>query len=367
MLHVSHGDFDLEVIVVDDGSTDETPAVASSYPGVRYLRASGGAAVRNVGLEAARGEFIAFLDDDDIYLPTNIAPQLALLREHPEYGLVYAQVQLTNTNRIPYGEPVPAGPLCSGWIFDDLLTHWPQIGTVVVRAEVQREIGGFDPALVGDEEWDWLLRTARRYQIGRIEQPVVLYRTRSHGFEELMWRRMPDTLRVFRRHTREGDWALRLKRERILWAHRGWYAASFLDDARWYARAGDRARALRCLQYAVRASPLHTAASVARSLCSGAAGGGRRVASIASGYLDRRRRTQLTGAASGRRLSVCLSSDDASLATRTHDGLEAAERRYYGHSGGFRLTPPHAAGVAGNLARESDCGWVYRPARVRAS
>lgn len=259
VLAVHQDEFELEPIVVDDGSTDETREVAAAYP-VVYLRTEGlgASAARNHGIQAAHGDYIAFLDDDDVWLPTNIGPQLRAFDAHPEFGAVYAQVQLTDAKRTAYGEPLPAGPLSSGWIFDDLLTYWPQLGSVVVRNAVVRTVGGFDTSLVSEEEWDWILRIARRYPIGRVEVPVLLFRQRGYGDDDVAWRRFPDTVKVFRRYTGDTGLARKLRLQRLLWSHRGWYAASFVQSARYHLQRGDRARAMRCLRYAMRSSPLHT-------------------------------------------------------------------------------------------------------------
>jgi glycosyltransferase involved in cell wall biosynthesis len=270
VLAVCRDGFELEVLVVDNGSTDDTATTAAAYP-VRYLSigAQGASAARNAGLAAASGNYIAFLDDDDLWLPNNIAPQLQAFREHPEYGAVFAQTQLTDEHNVPYGDPVPEGPLSSGWIFDDMLYYWPQLGAVVVRAGVAREIGDFDRSLQSEEEWDWLLRIAQRYQIGRVQVPVMLFRQRGYGDEAVAWRRLPDTIKVFHRHTRRFSIQSRVRLQKIIWGHRGWYAANFIYSARHHASSGARLRALRCLRYALATSPAHAVLVLVRSLRAG--------------------------------------------------------------------------------------------------
>jgi glycosyltransferase involved in cell wall biosynthesis len=259
VLAIKSQKFDLEVIVVDDGSTDATPEVVRQY-NVVYLRTNGVgmANARNIGLRAARGDFVTLLDDDDIWLPNNIGAQLELFEQHPEYGAVHAQSQLVNYDKTPFGDPVPAGPLASGWIFEELLTYWPQVGTIVTRTAVAREVGDLDPTLSGDTDWDWLLRVARRHPIGRVEQPVLLFRQRGTAEEELSWRRFPAMVRIFHRHTKSLGVVKRLKLRPILWRHRGWWAGNFLDYARLNYAAGEYKRAYRSLYYAFRCSPPHT-------------------------------------------------------------------------------------------------------------
>ena len=265
VLAVRQDGFELEITVVDDGSADDTAATIARYP-VVYVRADGigMARARNTGLQMASGDFVTLLDDDDVWLPNNVAVQLAVFARHPEYGAVHAQSQLVRADRTPFGAPVPEGPLPSGWLFEELLKYWPQVGTILTRRDVAREAGEMDPALSGDTDWDWLLRIARRHPIGRIEQPVLLFRQRDGAEEELAWRRFPAMVTIFRRHTRDLPLARRLCLEPILWRHRGWWASHFLGYAHMNAAAGKLRQARQSLWYAFRCSPAHALAGCLR-------------------------------------------------------------------------------------------------------
>lgn len=255
-----HPKFDIELIVVDDGSTDDTPAVLAQYA-VRSFRTSGVgmAGARNLGLHHATGDFFTLLDDDDAWLPTNIAPQIALFEQRPDLGAVHAQYRTTHLDLTPFGAPGPECRYETGWIFEELLTYWPQVATILTRMEVAREAGDFDPSLTGDNDWDWLLRVARRYPIGRIAEPVLLFRNREKADEQLAWRRFPAVSKIFKRHTRSLSPLAQLRLRPILWRHHGWWAtAYFLTYARMNFENGDRQRGLRSFYYACRTSLPHT-------------------------------------------------------------------------------------------------------------
>ena len=170
---------DLEVIVVDDGSTDDTAAVAAGAgPRVVVLRnrqPAGVSAARNQGIAVARGVWIAFCDDDDLWSPDKLARQLEAA-EHARADWVYAgDVNVDERLRILSGGPPPDPANVMA-----LLTRWNPIASggsnVVVRAQVLRAVGGFDPGLRRTEDWDLWIRIARSGPPAWVCAPLVAYR-----------------------------------------------------------------------------------------------------------------------------------------------------------------------------------------------
>ncbi|WP_201352029.1 glycosyltransferase family 2 protein [Hydrogenimonas urashimensis] len=147
----------LEIIVVDDGSTDNTEEVLQPYRDlISYHRKENGgpASARNYGLRLARGEFIAFLDADDIWPDDKLARQLAHFRKHPDALIVLGRQRvdyLPDARELAYG--------------DDLVTE-PQIcqsmPVALVRREAFDKIGLFDEELIYYEDWDWHLRAREK-------------------------------------------------------------------------------------------------------------------------------------------------------------------------------------------------------------
>jgi hypothetical protein len=173
---------DVEVVVVDDGSTDDTKAVATRYadPRIRYVyqQNRGLAAARNTGIRESTGALLTFLDSDDLFLPSKVEVLLAAMDARPGLGFVAGQAVLIDEAGQRLGETFEEGPPATPT--DWLLGNPLHVGSVLLSREWQSRVGLFDEALRSYEDWDLWLRLARAgCPMGWVAQPVSLYR--FHG------------------------------------------------------------------------------------------------------------------------------------------------------------------------------------------
>jgi glycosyltransferase involved in cell wall biosynthesis len=174
---------DLELIVVNDGSTDDTREVIRAFadPRLRYVEQEnqGLSAARNAGLRGAWGRFVSFLDADDLFLPTKLADLLAALTADPEADLAAGQALPIDEqgHRVghAFDRPLPADPA-------DLLFGNPlHVGSVLLRRAALDRVGAFDVSLRSYEDWDMWLRLARAgCRLRWVDRPVSLYRFHTH-------------------------------------------------------------------------------------------------------------------------------------------------------------------------------------------
>jgi GT2 family glycosyltransferase len=174
----------LEVIVVDDASTDGSCAVVEGFtdPRVRLLRReqNGGiGSARNVGISAARGAWVAFLDCDDRWAPQKIERQLARALARPDAGLVYAWATVESEAGQVVGEYQSR---VEGQVLPELLRSNCISGSAssaMVRRDALAAVGGFDESLRSAEDWDMWLRISAAYPVACVPEPLVLLTRRG--------------------------------------------------------------------------------------------------------------------------------------------------------------------------------------------
>jgi len=175
---------DYEIIVVDDGSTDDTLAALKSWidnSTIRYAYQDnqGVSTARNYGVRLAKGRYIAFLDSDDLFLPTKLEKQISYLDAHPDEAFVqswYAKFDDAG-NELGYRDTSKI----SGKVYPGILLDWSvllALPSVMVRAEILEDVGGFDKNIHWGEDLDLWRRITRKFQIGVI--PEVLCKIRVH-------------------------------------------------------------------------------------------------------------------------------------------------------------------------------------------
>lgn len=255
-------DLAIELIVCDDGSGEETAAVAQRH-GARRIQTGGrgAAAARNAGMAAATGEFLLFVDDDDVVLPGHIRPHVRLLRQRPELVAAVGQVRNASFDLGEAGSPWPSSLPEDGDVLGSFFRAYPQIGATVSRMAVRESVGGQDAALAGDQDWDWHLRLALRHRVGFVAVPCLLFRQRppSAAQEEGEWRRLRYHRKVLWRNARRAGWRRMppWTLAAIAFRQRGAYAAAFAGFAAAHASLGERRAAVRSLGRAMIASPPH--------------------------------------------------------------------------------------------------------------
>ncbi|MEW5767211.1 MAG: glycosyltransferase [bacterium] len=206
---------DYEIIVVDDGSTDNTREVLAPYQDrIRYIHQenAGPSPAKNKGIKEARGEFVAFLDADDIWLPEKLALQMEVFENDPEVSLVHANVVRFGENWTELEEAQWQERIASprrrftGYIFQPLLMQ----NLICTSAAVVKkscflddgEVGFFDQELVRAEDHDLWLRIARKYKIGYVDRLLVRHRDHHGTLSENIDAFYEARFLVFNRHVK---------------------------------------------------------------------------------------------------------------------------------------------------------------------
>jgi glycosyltransferase involved in cell wall biosynthesis len=172
---------ELDIIAVNDGSTDETPQLLDRHaecdPRVRVVHQPnrGLPGARNAGLRQARGEFVCFLDADDVMVPDKIEKQVQFLRDNPGIDLVYSDYFVGDGALGLIG--LVAARLPEGNVLDAFShKNWLAVMTPLVRRSLIENVGEFDETLRASEDWDYWIRCATAGTFGYLPGPLAIYR-----------------------------------------------------------------------------------------------------------------------------------------------------------------------------------------------
>lgn len=193
---------DIELVIIDDGSTDDTPTVVQPFLAdqrVRYHRTDGlgQSRAKNLGIQLSRGPLIAFLDGDDEWLPIKLERQLLLFRD-AEVGVVYSRRSLMDSDGNELATPQAA--LARGELFDTLLVRNPIcFSSVIARRKVFETVGMFDPNLALSIDYDLWLRVARHFEFDYVDEALVRYRTGHANLSSRIVERLMTVLSILRR------------------------------------------------------------------------------------------------------------------------------------------------------------------------
>lgn len=172
---------DLEIVVVSDGSTDNTKEVVEALAAedsrirfVEYHPGRGGNIARNTGIEEAKGEYVAFLDDDDEFFPTKLEKQVAIMESDPEIGLVYTGVKILYINeKVTYASKARnCGDLSREILLDNYIGT---TSTVMLRKSVIAKSGMFDVQLKALQDFDLWIRVCQHCKVGVVPEELINY------------------------------------------------------------------------------------------------------------------------------------------------------------------------------------------------
>jgi len=174
---------DIEIIVIDDGGTDDTENMLNSLNSskVRYYKnivSGGSSAARNRGITLAKGGFVAFLDDDDIWYKNKLSEQIKVFNQNIEIGLVYSSMHIIYSD---LGYEYDTRPQARGNIYKKLLlkNYVGATTSVMVRKSVFEKVGLFDESLKAREEYDLWIRISKDYLIDFVKEPLADYYIRN--------------------------------------------------------------------------------------------------------------------------------------------------------------------------------------------
>lgn len=249
-----------EIVVVDDASTDGTREILQGYGDrIRLICRDTNSGIcpvtRNQAVAAAKGEYVAFLDSDDVWYPEKLAKQVAFMEGHPDIPLCHTLCHVIDGESRVVGvrQDLAIIPK-TGWIFERLLDHcWITISTVMARKGLFAEIGKFnegDPYGWLGEDHEFFLRVAKEHPIGLVGEILAGFRKAGQGITASNWKANPEPVPLFQALLERRDiWDGVVPRRRMVRA-----LTDKCDENAWFYRnRGENARAWWFVRQALKA------------------------------------------------------------------------------------------------------------------
>ena len=213
----------VEVQIVDDGSTDDTAEVVRQWAGnprvhVHFQKNAGAATAKNQGMKLSRGAFVALLDADDVWLPDKLSRQMPLFSATAEVGLVYSDYQRMDGE----GRALPQAvtPMRRGWVAGPLLVeNFVAYSAVIMRRECLERTGYFDESLSMGFDYDLWLRLSAHYQFDFVPEATVRYRVWSGQLSRNYRKRWQVAIQTTQRFLQNHPDAVGAAVVRRAWAH----------------------------------------------------------------------------------------------------------------------------------------------------
>ncbi len=192
-----------ELWIIDDGSSDQTAEIVDTYTNDSRIhliskKNEGVSIARNVGFQQATGEYVAFLDADDVWLEPRLEKMVALFRTRPSLGLVHSHMQVIDEHS-QLQETIYKGK--EGFILDSLLLweecNIPAPSSILVKREVVDQVGGFSDKLSTAADQEFFFRVAAQYEIGMVPEVLGLYRIHGENMHSNIQRMEEDHLRAY--------------------------------------------------------------------------------------------------------------------------------------------------------------------------
>ena len=247
---------DYELIIIDDGSTDRTVEIVREIADDRLklfsYKNAGLPTARNRGIQQATGEYIAFLDADDLWTRDKLEKQVAVLETNPEVGVVYSQTYCidSQSNFLYYCNPV----CFAGDVLKELfLTNFLHNGSnPLIRQQAIATVGKFDSSLNSSEDWDYYLRLAALYPFAVVPKYQVLYRQTENNMSSNVARVKQASYTVLERAYQKHPQLQRYRRQSLSILHL-YCAELYLRNSKY--KAQDKSKAFTNILLSIRLYP----------------------------------------------------------------------------------------------------------------